>query len=261
MNLIEISGRDIAVFSATPATARASEESFFRNFLLAGIFEKRFSTITVVPFLRAASEISVTLPYSALSMCPKRSSFFFDIIRILDTDEIAASASPLKPSVTIPSRSAAECILLVAWRMILTGRSSPDIPQPLSVTRINDTPPRFISTVISSAPESIAFSRSSFTQEEGRSTTSPAAIIFATRMSSTFIIPIQSISFPAFRTLGPPGFSRFRSSRLSALSVLPAFRAFDLSGFSSLKHLRHSGKRRFHEKKAPYNIPSAALLF
>ena len=64
------------------------------------------------------------------------------------------------------------------------------IPQPLSVTRISVTPPFCISTVMRVAPASIPFSTSSFITEEGRSTTSPAAIRFATAKESTFIFPI-----------------------------------------------------------------------
>jgi hypothetical protein len=97
-----------------------------------------------------------------------------------DTDDIAASASPLKPRVIMLSRSAAFDILLVAWRFSATGRSSRAIPHPLSVTRIKVIPPCFISTIISLAPASIEFSTSSLTADAGRSTTSPAAIRFAT---------------------------------------------------------------------------------
>ena len=64
------------------------------------------------------------------------------------------------------------------------------MPQPLSVTRIYVTPPRRISTVTIEAPASIEFSTSSLMTEEGRSTTSPAAISSATCLSSTLIFGI-----------------------------------------------------------------------
>ena len=131
-----MSGRDNAIFSTTALTDIASVTSFLRNFFLAGTLAKRFSTITVVP---SAAGLSLTLrisPPLASSIAPTAESFCFDIIRISDTEAIAARASPRNPSVIIPSRSSASFILLVACLRIATGRSSFEIPQPLSVTRI-----------------------------------------------------------------------------------------------------------------------------
>ena len=62
---------------------------------------------------------------------------------------------------------------------------SASMPLPLSLTTMLSTPPRVISTVMAVLPASIAFSTSSFTTEEGRSTTSPAAISSAVCLSST----------------------------------------------------------------------------
>jgi len=51
-----------------------------------------------------------------------------------DTDAIEGSASPLNPSVTMPSRSSARRILLVAWRSTASTASSGSIPAPSSST-------------------------------------------------------------------------------------------------------------------------------
>lgn len=67
------------------------------------------------------------------------------------------------------------------------GTWSLSIPPPLSVIRIIFLPPSVISTVTAVAPASIAFSTSSFTMEDGRSTTSPAAILSMVCWSNTAI--------------------------------------------------------------------------
>ena len=54
------------------------------------------------------------------------------------------------------------------------------MPIPLSDTLINSLPPFSVYTNICVAPASIEFSTSSFTTEDGFSTTSPAAIILYT---------------------------------------------------------------------------------
>ena len=96
------------------------------------------------------------------------------------TAEMAARASPRKPRVPMAERSWAVRSLLVAWRRKAVGSSSGAMPQPLSVTRMEDMPPFWISTVTAEAPASMAFSTSSFTTLAGRSTTSPAAMRSAT---------------------------------------------------------------------------------
>ena len=87
-------------------------------------------------------------------------------------------------------KSSAERILLVEWRRKAAGMSSISMPQPLSVTRIKEMPPSRISTVMEVAPASMAFSRSSFTMEAGRSITSPAAILSIVTWSKTCILLI-----------------------------------------------------------------------
>ena len=64
------------------------------------------------------------------------------------------------------------------------------MPHPLSVTRIRVIPPRWISTVMLVAPASMAFSISSLMTDAGLSTTSPAAIRFATANDNTLIFPM-----------------------------------------------------------------------
>ena len=104
------------------------------------------------------------------------------------TAAMLESASPRKPSEEICVRSSTEVILLVAWRRNASATWSLGIPDPLSVIRIKEIPPSLISTVIAVAPASIAFSTSSFTTEEGRSTTSPAAILSTVVLSNTAIV-------------------------------------------------------------------------
>jgi hypothetical protein len=67
----------------------------------------------------------------------------------------------------------------VAWRSKHSTASSGDMPQPLSITWMSVRPASVTVTEIWSAPASTAFSMSSFTTEEGRWTTSPAAIMSA----------------------------------------------------------------------------------
>src|SRR5690242_18065276 len=97
-----------------------------------------------------------------------------------ETAAIVGSASPRKPSVEMESRSSADFSLLVAWRSKARSASSCVMPWPSSITRIMRLPPTSVSTRMVFAPASSAFSNSSFTTEAGRSTTSPAAILFAT---------------------------------------------------------------------------------
>ena len=93
---------------------------------------------------------------------------------------IDARASPRKPFVFRLKRSSAILILLVAWRSKHKRASVVDIPMPSSVTCTNVFPASFTSKVMVEAFASIAFSNNSFTTEDGRCTTSPAAIWLAT---------------------------------------------------------------------------------
>src|SRR5512136_3389556 len=70
------------------------------------------------------------------------------------------------------------------------------MPAPLSTIRIISLPPARNSIVMSVAPASRAFSRSSFTIDEGRSMTSPAAIFEATSSGRTVILCSTSRQAP-----------------------------------------------------------------
>ena len=106
------------------------------------------------------------------------------------TEQIDASASPLKPSVVILFKSSAILILLVVCGKKATIMSSFSIPHPLSETIILEIPPLNTSTLTCVEPASMAFSTNSFTIELGRSTTSPAAILLKTAGSNMFILDI-----------------------------------------------------------------------
>src|SRR5438552_18347590 len=58
------------------------------------------------------------------------------------------------------------------------------MPEPSSITRTREIPPRRVMISILRAPASMLFSMSSFTTEAGRSTTSPAATWLATMSGS-----------------------------------------------------------------------------
>ncbi len=96
-----------------------------------------------------------------------------------DTDAIDGKASPRNPSVAMASRSSLLAILLVAWRSTASSASAASIPTPSSSTRTRRLPPCSIVMATRVAPASMAFSTSSLTTLAGRSTTSPAAIWFA----------------------------------------------------------------------------------
>ena len=80
---------------------------------------------------------------------------------------MAGSASPRKPKVATPTRSAALRTLLVAWRSSASTASSRPMPLPSSLTWISVLPPFSSSTRTCRAPASSAFSTSSFTTEAG----------------------------------------------------------------------------------------------
>ena len=103
-------------------------------------------------------------------------------------------ASPRKPRVRIEKRSASVSSLLVAWRSIASRASSRPMPQPSSATRIRERPPSSMSTRMRPASASSAFSTSSLTTDAGRSTTSPAAILFDSTSGRIRILDMAGIS-------------------------------------------------------------------
>ena len=112
-------------------------------------------------------------------------------------------ASPRNPSEDTLNKSSTDLILLVACLRNAFGMSSLGIPHPLSVILIKDIPPSFISMVMAVEPASIEFSTSSFTTDEGRSTTSPAAILLIVSESS-ILITANSISYENFTKYNLP---------------------------------------------------------
>ena len=101
------------------------------------------------------------------------------VLVISSTMETAAmldNASPRNPREPMDSKSSAVFILLEACLKNAVGITTYGIQAPLSVIRIREIPPSFISMVIAVAIASMAFSVSSFTTEAGLSMTSPAAI-------------------------------------------------------------------------------------
>jgi hypothetical protein len=74
------------------------------------------------------------------------------------------------------SKSSKLLILLVAWRFNAKANSGFEIPKPSSSTLIKRTPPACKRTVMPVDCASNALSTNSLTTDEGRSTTSPAAI-------------------------------------------------------------------------------------
>ena len=190
MRRTAISGWERATRSTLAETAMDSVASRLRNLRRAGTFPNRFSTMMVVPSRQPRSEMPTICPPLISSIAPMSSSRRLDRIRISETEEMAARASPRNPRVRMPSRSSALRILLVAWRRMAMGRSSADIPHPSSVTRMKVTPPFWISTVMCLAPASMEFSIISLMAEAGRSTTSPAAMRLATSKDRTWMLPM-----------------------------------------------------------------------
>src|ERR1700687_3591252 len=109
---------------------------------------------------------------------------------------MAGSASPLKPNVDTPTRSDAFLILDVPCRASASGTSSADMPAPSSLTRTSLRPPSSSAISIAVAPASMEFSTSSFTTDDGRSTTSPAAIWSATALGRIEIKDMMSPKLP-----------------------------------------------------------------
>ena len=114
-----------------------------------------------------------------------------------DTDAMEGSASPRNPSVAIESRSFTSASLLVAWRSKASSASSRSMPQPSSASRISLRPPASTSMRNSLAPASSEFSSNSLTTLAGLSTTSPAAILFATVSERIRMRPIRALWHPA----------------------------------------------------------------
>ena len=167
-----------------------------RNFLLAGVLKNNCLTVIIVPVGAPVSDTFFIFPPSMIISVPVSDCLFFVTIVNFETDAMLGRASPLNPSVAMEKRSSSVYILLVAYRSIASRASSWFIPMPLSEIRINDRPPFSISIIICVLSASIAFSTSSFTTEKGRSTTSPAAILFERISGSIFIFDTVFLKNP-----------------------------------------------------------------
>ena len=151
-----------------------------RNLRRAGVLKNRSRTSTTVPGRVPAGRSKTVVPPSTSISHPESASPPRVRSRNRETEAIEGNASPRKPSDPIEVRSSTDSILLVAWRSIARRASSGVIPTPSSLTRISVLPASLTRTETAVAPASIEFSTSSRTTAAGRSTTSPAAIWFAT---------------------------------------------------------------------------------
>ncbi len=161
---------------------------------LAGTLKKRFSTRKLLPSGQPSVSCESTLPPSMSMRVP--SSVPLARVRSVTcaTAAMLGKASPRKPMVRSEKRSEASRILLVACLSKAMRASVSLIPLPLSTTCMEERPASVISTSMRVAPASTAFSTSSFTTEEGRCITSPAAIWLATESGSSLIM--SAMSFP-----------------------------------------------------------------
>ncbi len=175
--LKDMSGWERAICSIRSETYPPSVAGCFKNLRRTGVLKNRFLTMIVVPSGAPTSSVSLLSAPSSKRRTPSRDSFVLVIISTFATAAILDRASPLKPRLEILDRSDMFLILLVACLTNALSTCVLSMPQPLSVMRIMEIPPSLISTVTESAPASIEFSTNSFTTLEGRSTTSPAAIL------------------------------------------------------------------------------------
>src|SRR5690348_41240 len=99
--------------------------------------------------------------------------------------------------------------------------SSCPMPQPLSVIAMSFLPPPSTSMRMRVAPASREFSSSSLMTEAGRSTTSPAAILFATLSERTRMRPIGRFNHrkPEERIRRP----RSLKSKVTKLTLVPVY--------------------------------------
>ena len=165
----------------------SNANNILTDFLRTGVLKNRFRTRKVVPSGAPTSEHSFSAAPSSTIRLPVKESLVLVITSTLATAAMLDKASPRNPRLEMRIRSSAFWILLVACRRKAMRSCSFSIPRPLSVTRINSIPPSLISTVMAVAPASTAFSTSSFTTLDGRSTTSPAAILSIVAESKTCI--------------------------------------------------------------------------
>ena len=153
------------------------------------MLQKRSRTSTSVPGGEPAGRTSASVPAFTWSMVPSSESRRRVVSVKRETEAIEGIASPRKPRVSIRSMSSASRIFEVAWRSSERTASSRVMPQPSSCTDTSLRPPWEMAMRIDFAPASMEFSTSSLTTLAGRSTTSPAAILFATWSGRTLTCP------------------------------------------------------------------------
>ena len=168
-------GHAIASLFITSTQLPASVRVVFMNFNRAGTLANKSRTITCVPYAMACGSTADKVPCKTRNAQPCASDEVRERNVKSETEPIDGKASPRNPNELISNKSAFGN-LEVAWRWIARDKSSWVMPQPSSVTTISFKPPSLRWMVIWRAPESIAFSTSSFKAAAGRSMTSPAAI-------------------------------------------------------------------------------------
>ena len=138
----------------------------------------------IVPSAAPVSRVDSTTPPDTRTSNPREAPRARVRSSRCDTEAMLGSASPRNPSEVMATRSSTRRILLVACRSRASRASSAVIPSPSSSTRTRRFPPSSTVTATRDAPASRAFSTSSLATDAGRSTTSPAAIWFASSSGS-----------------------------------------------------------------------------
>ena len=144
-----------------------------------------------VPLWQATGLCSVTLLPSILTKVPNSSSLRLVFISTCAIAAMEARASPLKPKLLRRNKSSAILIFEVACLSQHMRASVTLMPRPLSMVWMSKIPPSLTMSLMSVAPASKEFSKSSLTTEAGLCTTSPAAIWLAMLSGKSLI---QSIS-------------------------------------------------------------------
>src|SRR3990172_9590172 len=158
------------------------------------MLKKSRSTSTIVPRGAPTGASRTSWPPSIATSWPASASCS-RVRRVKrDTEAMEGRASPRKPREEMFERSLASKSLLVACLESASLASSADMPMPSSATRMRSFPLPSIAMAIDREPASSEFSTSSFTTEAGRSTTSPAAIWFASASGMRRIRPIRTTS-------------------------------------------------------------------
>jgi hypothetical protein len=169
------------------SAAAYSARGLRKNLRRAGTLPNRCSTRTRVPGGKAVGPSPESTPWSIIRCQPPAVPTRLSSV-IFETLAIEGKASPRKPKVATISISSSGSFD-VACRSSANSMSAGFMPQPSSVTSIKSIPPDAKRTDMVLAPESMAFSTSSFNALAGLSTTSPAAIRL-TKLAGSLLIDI-----------------------------------------------------------------------